>query len=99
MAALAFLALTVIPLIGSAVHVFGNVSPYSYVETSQDESRDEGFTSEAGYKGCGHGHCQATHGLLHAATQAARPFSTYLQPDSDATAAHTPDGLMRPPKA
>jgi len=99
--ALLLATLIVIPMADAVLCASEGGDTYSHVEThsDSDDSKDKG--SGFGHSACSHGHCHHTHAHVppnSAAETASLPLA-HQRPDSDAIASHTPDGLMRPPKA
>ncbi|RAJ98296.1 hypothetical protein B0I24_10547 [Aliidiomarina maris] len=97
--ALLLATFVVIPMADAVLCASEGGDTYSYVETHSDDSKDK--DSDFGHGACSHGHSHHTYDHVppRSAVEVASLPLAHQWPDSDAIASHTPDGLMRPPKA
>ena len=95
--ALLLATFVVIPMADAFLCASEGGDTYSYVETHSYDSKDK--DSDFGHGACSHCHHTYDHVPPRSAAEAASLPLAHQRPDSDAIASHTPDGLMRPPKA
>lgn len=93
----------VVPMAGVFLCASESGDRHSYVEiySADDDSRDKSSGSDYSHGVCGSGHCHHVHDQV-ASTSASEVTSLHVAhqwPASDAITPHTPNGLIRPPKA
>lgn len=101
--ALLLATFVVIPMADTFLCASEIVDAHSSAEllVDADDSGSKGSGSDNDHGACSHGHCH--HAQAHVSPNTA-PAAVSLQlahkwPANDAIASHTPDGLIRPPKA